>query len=197
MTAPPRWKRIYWKYQWSIKIAIFKLSARAPGKLGDKIRQRTFGSVLKNLGTNVVLQHGIRLVCPESISIGSNCNFARNVFITGGGGVTIGDWVGIGPDAKIWSINHRFSNPDQPWLLQGHELKPVVIEDDVWLGANVFVAPGVTIGRGAIISACSVVNKNVPPFALFSGNPGRVVGWRKPPPEQPDVKQIERTGVSP
>jgi maltose O-acetyltransferase len=83
---------------------------------------------------------------------------------------------------KVWSVNHRFDDPDQPWLLQGWELKPVVIEDDVWLGANVFIMPGVTIGKGAIVSACAVLSRSVPPYSLVAGNPARVVGWRKQPP---------------
>jgi len=57
----------------------------------------------------------------------------------------------------------------------------VTIEDDVWLGANVFVMPGVTIGKGAIVSAGSVVNKSVPSYAIVVGNPARVIGWRKQP----------------
>jgi len=85
----------------------------------------------------------------------------------------------FGPDVKVWSVNHRFDDPDTPWQLQGWEAKEVVIEDDVWLGANVFVMPGVIIHKGAIISAGTVVNKSIPAFALVAGNPGRVVGWRK------------------
>jgi len=133
------------------------------------------------LGEHVVIQAGFRVTNPELISVGSNCNFAQGVFITGGGGVSIGDWVGFGPDTKIWSVNHRFDDADRPWLVQGWEKAPVVVEDDVWLGANVFVMPGVTIGRGAIVSASAVVNKSIPAYALVSGNPARVIGWRKKP----------------
>lgn len=152
-----------------------------PGLIGDRARTACLRPLLKRLGENTVLQPGILIRSPECVSIGANCNFARDVFITGGGGVTIGNWVGLGPDVKIWSVNHRFSDPDTPWLLQGWDKKPVVIEDDVWLGAGVFVMPGVTIGRGAIVSACAVVGKSIPPYAIVAGNPGRVIGWRKQP----------------
>jgi acetyltransferase-like isoleucine patch superfamily enzyme len=74
----------------------------------------------------------------ERLFVGSNCGFERRAFITAGGGVTIGDWVSFGPDVKVWSVNHRYSDPDTPHLLQGWDRKPVVIEEDVWLGANVF-----------------------------------------------------------
>jgi acetyltransferase-like isoleucine patch superfamily enzyme len=99
--------------------------------------------------------------------------------------------VGLGPDVKVWSVNHRFGDSDRPWLLQGSDYHEVVIEDDVWLAANVFVMPGTTIGRGAIVAAGSVVNKSIPPYALFAGNPGRVVGWRK----RPDMTEAD--GSSP
>lgn len=152
-----------------------------PLRVGERLRARCMPAYLQHLGSGTVLQHGFRVTMPEKVSIGSHCNIGCDAFITGGGGVRIGDWVGFGPDVKVWSVNHCFDDPDTPWLLQGSQYKEVVIEDDVWLGANVFVMPGVTIRKGAIVSAGSVVNKSVPPFALVAGNPARVVGWRKRP----------------
>ena len=146
---------------------------------------------LKHLGEGTVLQPGIFINSPELVSIGANCNFAQRTFLTGGGGIDIGDRVGFGPDTKVWSVNHRFEDPDTPWLLQGWEKKPVVIEDDVWLGASVFVMPGVRIGKGAIVSAGTVVGKSVPPYSIVAGNPGRVIGWRKQP---PPIASVENAG---
>jgi maltose O-acetyltransferase len=134
-----------------------------------------------SLGKGNTFYSGLRVTSPHKVSIGSNCNFDHGVFITGGGGVQIGDWVGFGPDVKVWSVNHRFDDPDTPWLLQGWKSKPVVIDDDVWLGANVFVMPGVTIGKGAIVSACALIDRSIPPYAIVAGNPCRVVGWRRRP----------------
>jgi len=145
------------------------------------LRARCLRYILESLGENTLIQHGLRITNPEKVSIGSNCNFGQGVFITGGGGVRIGNWVGLGPDVKIWSVNHRFDDADRPWLLQGWEAKEVVIEDDVWLAANTFVMPGVTIGRGAIVSALQCGGQICAPYAIFAGNPGRVVGWRKDP----------------
>jgi acetyltransferase-like isoleucine patch superfamily enzyme len=157
--------------------------AHAPLKTGIWLRSKFMQRFFQHVGANTVIQSGLRVTNPERIWIGANCNFAQGVFITGGGGVKIGDWVGFGPDVKVWSVNHRFEDPNTPWLLQGWEMKEVVIEDDVWLGANVFVMPGVTIGKGAIVSACAVVGRTVPAYSLVAGNPARVVGWRKRPAE--------------
>ncbi len=179
-------KRRFWELRIELKHFVLWLLAAVPLRTGQWMRARLMPHFLGHLGSDTVLQQGFRVTMPEKVSIGSHCNIGTGAFITGGGGVRIGDWVGFGPDVKVWSVNHRFDDPDTPWLLQGWDYKEVVIEDDVWLGANVFVMPGVTIHRGAIISAGTVVNKSVPPYALVAGNPGRVVGWRKRPEETTD-----------
>jgi acetyltransferase-like isoleucine patch superfamily enzyme len=179
-------KQAWWALRAEMKSLSLLLLAGLPLSAGVWIRARLMRRFFGSLGDDVVIQSGMRVTNPEKIMIGSHCNFARGVFITGGGGVTIGNWVGFGPDVKVWSVNHRFEDPDRPWLLQGWDMKPVVIEDDVWLGANVFLMPGVTVGKGAIVSACAVVGKSVPPYALVAGNPARVVGWRK----KPDVAEV-------
>lgn len=172
-------KKIWWEIRIELRGLFLSLVCWLPTQPGMRLRVRILRRYLAGIGTDAVIQPGLRFTSPEKISIGSNGNLARNVFITGGGGVRIGDWVGFGPDVKVWSVNHRFDDPDRPWLLQGWDHQEVVIEDDVWLGAAVFVMPGVTIGRGAIVSACAVVSKSIPPYAIVAGNPGRIIGWRK------------------
>ena len=182
-----RVKRFWWELRTESKAFVLWILLNTPLSPGIWLRARFLPYFMRQMGPNTVVQHRMRLTNPEKIIIGSNCSFGQGAFLTGGGGIRIGDWVGLGPDAKIWSVNHRFDNPDVPWLLQGYEHKEVVIEDDVWLGANVFVMPGVTIGKGAIVSAGSVVNKSVPPYAIVVGNPGRVAGWRKRPEVEAEV----------
>lgn len=171
----------YWWLRGEGKDLLLRLVSILPTSAGDWIRFKVMRHFFAGLGYGTVIRDHIRLTNPEKISIGEHCNLSERSFITGGGGVTLGNYVGLGPDVKIWSVNHRFDDPDVPWLTQGYDKKPVVIEDDVWLGANCFVMPGVTIGKGAIISAGSILMKSVPPYAIIAGNPGRVVGWRKRP----------------
>jgi acetyltransferase-like isoleucine patch superfamily enzyme len=178
-------KQFWWKLREEVSVYTRTFIGAVPGRFGNALRSRWMRRHLQRLGKDTVFQAGVRITEPDKVSIGSNCNLAPGSFITGGGGVTIGDWVGFGPDVKVWSMNHRFDDPDRPWLTQGWERKAVVIEDDVWLGANVFVMPGVTIGKGAIVSAGAVVNKTIPPYGIVVGNPGRVVGWRKQPAAAP------------
>lgn len=174
-------KTIFWDLKAEMRLLALWLLSGMPLQLGVRMRAWWMPRFLAHLGSDTILQQGLRVITPEKVSIGSHCNLGQGAFITGGGGVRIGDWVGFGPDVKVWSVNHRFDEPDTPWQLQGWEAQEVVIEDDVWLGANVFVMPGVIIHKGAIISAGTVVNKSIPAFALVAGNPGRVVGWRKRP----------------
>ncbi len=174
-----RLRRAYWSSRSECRELSLWFLCMLPRTFGAWVRSKTLPYFLGRLGRDTVVHEWFRITNPEMVSIGSHCRFAQGVFITGGGGVTIGDYVGLGPDVKIWSVNHRFEDPDTPWLKQGWDKEPVVIEDDVWLGANCFVMPGVNIGRGAILSAGTILMKSVPAFAIVAGNPGRVVGWRK------------------
>lgn len=190
-------KAILWDLPGDLRMWALWFINGLPLGLGVRVRAWLLPRLLGGMGPHCIVQQGLRLTNPERVTIGAHCNFGQNVFITGGGGVRIGDWVGFGPDTKVWSVNHRFDDPDTPWQQQGWDLKPVVIEDDVWLGAGVFVMPGVTLGRGAIVSACTVVNKSIPPYAIVAGNPGRVVGWRKRPPAEASETSVRADTAEP
>jgi len=174
-------KTKYWKMTDDLRMFPGWILRHVPGHTGIWLRARFLRRALGGAGANNIFHENVRIVSPKKLHIGDHCSLAAGVFITAGGGVTIGNHVGMGPDTKIWSVNHRFSDPDTPWMGQGYDQEPVFIEDDVWLGANVFVMPGVRIGRGAIVSAGTVLSKAVPAYAIVAGNPGRVVAWRKAP----------------
>ncbi len=92
--------------------------------------------------------------------------------------VCIGDYVIMGPDVKIYSRNHAYADPSRPIAVQGKVVKRTVIGSDVWIGANVIVLPGVTVGDHAILAAGAVVTKDVAPYAIMGGNPARVIKFR-------------------
>ena len=86
----------------------------------------------------------------------------------------------IGPRCIIYTRNHAFERTDIPMFRQGmSETKPVVINDDVWIGARVTILPGVTVGKGAIIGAGSVVTKNIPEYAIVGGISAKVIKFRR------------------
>jgi maltose O-acetyltransferase len=102
--------------------------------------------------------------------LGTNCIIQSNT--------TIGNNVIMGPDVKIYTRNHNFDRLDLPIQLQGSTNDKVVIGNDVWLGANTIILPGVTVGDHAILAAGSVVTKDVPSFAIAGGIPAKVIKYR-------------------
>jgi acetyltransferase-like isoleucine patch superfamily enzyme len=177
-------KEYYWELRKECTDLYLRFVMSVPCRLGAKLRDLLLPSQLGGMGENNYIQDSLFVSDPKKFFIGNNCHIARRVTITAGGGVRLGDWVGIGPDAKIWSVNHRYSDPDTPYILQGWDYAEVVIGDDVWIGANAFIMPGVRIGKGAIISAGTVLVRSVPDYAVVAGNPGRIMGWRKKPEQQ-------------
>lgn len=110
--------------------------------------------------------------------IGDNVSINRNTVIRGN--FTIGNNVAIAPNCTIIGVNHSFDRLDVPIRLQGVNTRGgVVIEDDVWIGANCVILDGVTIGSGSVIGAGSVVTKNIPAFSIAVGNPCKVIKSRK------------------
>lgn len=95
------------------------------------------------------------------------------------GSIRIGSQTAIGPGTVIRAANHRFARADVPIITQGHNSGQVVIEDDVWIGANCVITPNVRIGRGAVVGAGAVVTRNVAPFAIVAGVPAREIGRRE------------------
>lgn len=112
------------------------------------------------------------------ITIGDNCSVNSFCHFSGNGGITIGDNVLIATQCVLITANHNFDEITKPISSQGESRAPIVIEDDCWLGAGVKVLMGVTIGRGSVIGAGSVVTKDVPPYSVVVGVPGKVMKSR-------------------
>lgn len=112
------------------------------------------------------------------IHIGKYVSLNRSGIILGAGGVVIGNYVRIGPRVNILSNNHVFTSRSIPIMKQGKSLKKIVIEDDVWIGANVTIVPGVTIKKGAVVGAGTVVTQNIDKYHIMAGVPARVIGTR-------------------
>jgi len=89
--------------------------------------------------------------------------------------VTIGDKVRIGLRVNIITNNHVFVDHKRPIMEQGSACAPVIIENDVWVGVNVTILPGVTVGEGAVIGAVAVVTKDVNPYTVVVGVPAKEI----------------------
>jgi acetyltransferase-like isoleucine patch superfamily enzyme len=115
----------------------------------------------------------------NSLKIGNNVGINHYCFIGVRGNITIGDNVIFGPRVNIFSENHIFNNLDIPIKNQGVEKKDTIIRNDVWIGANVSIMPGIKIGNGCVIAAGSVVTKDIPDFSVAAGVPAKIIKNRK------------------
>lgn len=131
------------------------------------------------VGKNCILRRWCVLnAWSGEIHIGDNCSINSFVHISGNGGVYIGNNVLIATQCVIVSANHNYQSPDTLIRKQGETRSPIVIEDDCWLGAGVKVLAGVKIGQGSVIGAGSVVTKDVPPYSVVVGVPGKIIKKR-------------------
>ncbi|HBY10084.1 hypothetical protein A2473_01185 [candidate division WWE3 bacterium RIFOXYC2_FULL_42_13] len=154
--------------------SLYNLYAFSVGRL----RALFWSMFVRRMGKNVYFLKGVELGSPYGIEIGDNVSINYGTHMGGTGGLKIGNYVNIGPNCQILTAQHRFDRMDKPMALQGVAVGEIIIEDDVWLGANVVVLSGVKIGRGAIIGANAVVTKDVPAFAIFGGVPAKLIRFR-------------------
>ena len=157
---------------------------------------------IKKLGKGVIFEKGVWIFHPENIEIGDNVYVGHNTFLKGyykntlvignntwigqncflhgGGGLKIGNNVGMGPCVKILTHVHREPKDlSIPVLFCEQEYKQVIIEDDCYIGIGTVVLPGVIIGRGSLVGAGAVVTRNIPPYSVIAGVPAKVIRKRK------------------
>jgi acetyltransferase-like isoleucine patch superfamily enzyme len=123
-------------------------------------------------GVRIRLRMPVTIYHPEQLELGDRIDIGEYVHIRASGGVTIGSGVLIAAGAIITSREHPVELPRFGVAADA----PVVIEDDVWIGAGAVILPGVTIGRAAIVGAGAVVTQAVSPFTIVGGVPARPIG---------------------
>lgn len=115
----------------------------------------------------------------KGFSIGHDSAMGNDCFIGAAGGVKIGHYVAIGQNVRFHSENHDFHEKNKMICEQGVTNKGIVVGNDVWIGAGVVILDGVHVGNGAVIGANTLVNKDIPEYAVAVGNPVKIVDYRK------------------
>ena len=147
----------------------------------------------------ICLEDGVRVICSEpddgvtigkdvkiceyttiitaggSLQIGEGSQLGANNYITCQGGVEIGAHVLSASNLSMISSEHQYQDVDLPILDQGSKHAPIKIGDDSWIGINVTILSGTTIGKHCVIGANSLVRGDFPDYSVIVGNPARVV----------------------
>jgi len=155
--------------------------------LDDGVRLMPF-VVIESAGGSLELGEGfvlyphnyISLGGPEgSVTVGKNTHFAPGCRVYGHGGTRIGDHCAMAAGCLLSGVQHHITDTSTPMVTQGAQPRPVVLEDDVYLGANVVVNGGVTVRTGCVIGAGSVVTRDTEPFGFYVGIPAALKRRRK------------------
>ena len=162
----PRWfmRLLAPLYQHRGKHSVIHRSARMDTppyrvfSLGDYSVIESFACINNAVGDVIIGDHtrvGLHNTIIGPVEIGSHVNLAQGITVT--------------------ALNHNFSDANKRIDEQGVSTSPVTIEDDVWIGANAVILPGVTIGEHCVVAAGAVVTKDVPPHSLVAGVPAKVI----------------------
>ncbi len=154
----------------------------------DEIMNPSKDKTKVTIGDNSVIQCQIQILGHGGqVNIGNHCFIGENTYVWSGKRIEIGNRVLIGHNCNVFDTDaHPFDkderhNQFKQIFSSGHPKEinlndiEIIIEDDVWIGANVTVLKGIKIGKGAIIGAGSIVTKNIEPFTVNAGSPSRML----------------------
>jgi len=172
----------------SLPTAVIAFSKAIP-YVYDRLLSFFYKRSMKSCGSNVYLRPSSSdFKGLHNLSVGHHVLIPRNstIYCTEAS-LTIGNYVVFGPSPTIITGDHRTDVIGEYMFLVDDKSPesdlPVVIEDDVWLGARVIILKGVTIGRGSVVAAGSVVTSSFPPYSVIGGVPARLLKPRFTPEE--------------
>ncbi|MDG1143827.1 MAG: acyltransferase [Burkholderiales bacterium] len=137
----------------------------------NAVRAKSIVLRFSRVGESVRLRMPLVVYQPESISLGSFIDLGEFVILRGGGGVTIGNRVLIAAGVAILSEGHPVDLPRWRQVRSS----AVCIGNDVWIGANAVILPGVSLGDGVVVAAGAVVSRDVAPYTVVAGIPAREI----------------------
>jgi putative colanic acid biosynthesis acetyltransferase WcaF len=131
---------------------------------------RIFGA---KVGKGLVIKPSVNIKYPWFLTIGDHCWIGEAVWIDNLAPVNIGNHVCLSQGAFLLCGNHNYSSTSFNLMVQ-----PIVLEDGVWIGARAIVAPGVTAGHHAVLTAGSVATSTLEPYSIYQGNPAQLIKSR-------------------
>ena len=170
-----------------------------------RMRRATWRALAKRFGHGVTVSRGAMAKHFETLEIGDGVFIGEQAFLQGrfdgrciiekavwigpqcfidARDVVIGEYAGIGPGVRVLGSEHTALPVDVPISATDLVIKPVVIEAWCDIGVNAVILPGVSVGRGAIVGAGAVVNRDVPAYAVVAGVPARLLRYREGAPRE-------------
>ena len=141
-------------------------------------------AMLKKCGKKVFID-GRSNIMYKNVSLGNNVSIGKNcTFICGIANIIVRDDVMFAPNVTVVTGSHRYDliGKTMKEVTEKEKLpendQDVIFEGDNWIGSNAIILKGVTIGKGAIVGAGSIVTRNVPPYSIVGGNPAKVIKMR-------------------
>ena len=161
----------------------YALASRLPnyaipgGKFYNWFRVFCLKRILDSMGNNCRIMRNVYVGDGDKITIGSNCKINEGVRLCN---VIIRDNVMIARNHVFIGAQQKFGRIDIPMVNQGVDWKkPTIINDDVWIGINCIIMPGIIISKGCIIAAGAVITKDTEDYGIYGGNPARLIKNRK------------------
>lgn len=142
----------------------------------DEVVGKYWKSQISNKGVDLRIHGKVKIIAPHKLSIGDYCRIGKGCFLFCYGGLKIGNNVQMSRNITIYTANHDFNSDILPYN-DKYIIKPVIIEDNVWIGMNASILPGVIISKNSIIGMNAVVSKDVPANAIVVGN-NRIIRYR-------------------
>ena len=165
-----------------------------PGGAGIVLRWLLYKCLFKRLDGFAFIYGGAYIDHCSGISAGRSLSINSMAYLSGRGGLTLGNGIAIGPNAVVVSHAHNFESRLRPSTEQGHRLAPTFIGDDCMICANAIVNPGVRIAEGTIVCAGAVVTKDTEPYSIVAGVPATHVRYRSD--ETPESLAKEKRGTT-
>ncbi|MDE7345641.1 MAG: acyltransferase [Muribaculaceae bacterium] len=157
----------------ALRYALYKVSSIPSNSFRLLIYKITGASIAKN----VIIHYGLEVRAPQFLHIGKGSIIGDNAILDARSGLSLGRNVNLSSNVSIYTLQHNHRSPSFNCVFSDRKLS-VSIGDRVWLGCNVVVLPGVSIGEGAVVCAGSIVTKDVSPFTIVAGIPAHKVGER-------------------
>ena len=158
-----------------IEALVIWLFGGFPGIIGFILRNIFYRLLFKKLKGFACIQPNVQFVETGKLEVGRFFGINSGSYINAIGGIKIGDYVLIGSNVTISGGQHPIDGINPPVFSRPVIPKKIIIEDDVWIGAGAVIMPGITLRKGTVVGACSVVTKSTEEYSVVVGAPAKKI----------------------